>query len=151
MNTIESKVAETILQSKKEINVGGKVYFISAPTVATLIQVSKLISKLPAAKLSSENFIYESLSIAKDCEIIGEIAATLIIGVSKETITKGILSKWFRKDKNVFKELGSELLLSVSSAELETLIIEGLKCLEVQPFFQIITSLLEVNLLKATR
>ncbi len=156
METIESKVAETILQEPKTIKIGEKTFSVPSPTPATLIQVSKLISFLPSVKLNGANFIYETLAIADKSEVIGTIAATLILGVNKQTnalLKKESRLKWLRikKRKNIYEVLGEEILLSVSNEELESLIIDGLKRLEIQPFFQIITSLLEVNLLKATR
>lgn len=156
MKTVENKTAETILQTPIKIEVGGRTFNVARPTTATLIEVSKLISLLPAVRLEEKNFIYESLSIAKDCSIIGQIAATLILGISKEThlpFEKESGIKWLklRSTKNRYKELARDILLTLSPQELEEVIVEILKGMEIKSFFQVTTSLLEVNLLRATR
>ena len=45
--TIEQQVSDTILQQPTEIQVGEKKYSVAPPSIATLILVSKEISKLP--------------------------------------------------------------------------------------------------------
>ncbi|MEI6752346.1 MAG: hypothetical protein WCK78_04185 [Paludibacter sp.] len=156
MKTVESKVAETILQENKKIEVGAHTFSIVAPTTATLIQVSKLISFLPSVKLDAENFIYESLSIAEKCDVLGAIAATMILGARKQPNTqseKKSRLKWLKigRKKSEIDELAEFILYNLSPSELETLIVELLKGLEIQSFFQVTVSLLEVNLLRATR
>jgi len=156
MKTVESKVAETILQENRKIEVGSHVFNVVRPTTATLIQVSKLTSFLPSVKLDDSNFIYESLSIAENCEVLGAIAATMILGARKQSNTlvrKKYGLQWLKigKKEKEIGELADFILYNLTPSELERLIIELLKGLEIQSFFQITVSLLEVNLLRATR
>lgn len=154
--TIEGKVAETILQEPFKLSIGGKEFEISHPSTATLIEVSKLVSTLPKVKLDKSKYIYESLYIAKDCRVIGSILATLILGVHKHTNTpterktrlKRLISfQW----KSRVTELGDFILEALTPKELDDLLVDILKRMEIDSFFSVITSLLEVNLLRPTR
>lgn len=83
---IEQKVADTILQnSLGSVVVDGKEYQIEPPTTGTLIMVSSLIPELPqvTSEIESEDFIPQLLESAKDCNAIGLIVATLILGAKK--------------------------------------------------------------------
>jgi hypothetical protein len=157
--TIEENVAETILQQSKKIKIGDNTFNVAPTTTATLIEVSNLISKLPAISLNQENIVLESLMIAKNCEIIGTIAATLILGVprhtntpsSKNNVLKRLILRKSVCNENIYDELGKEILSTLSPHELEKLIVELLENMELSHFFAITTSLLEVNLLRASK
>ena len=157
--TVESKVAETILEQHQKIQIGSQVFNVSPPTTATLIQVSNLISKLPAIRLNQDNLVYESLMIAKNCEILGVIASTLVLGVPKYTnIPPSIKSRLKRLilrksvcDANRYEDLGKTILTTMSPSELNQLIVKLLQSMEIADFFGLTTSLLEVNLLRTSR
>jgi hypothetical protein len=53
--TMETKVAETILQKLDEVNVGGKTYTIAPPSTATLILVSETVSKMPQVTMDDKD------------------------------------------------------------------------------------------------
>jgi len=78
--TIESKTAEAILERKKQITIGDQTYEVAQPTMATLILVSELVSQLPQTRMDPENILTETLRVAKDCRILGDIIAVLILG-----------------------------------------------------------------------
>lgn len=78
--TIEQTVAETILEQPFEVKVGEKSYQVASASTATLILVSEAISQLPHIALDTEMVVEETLSVAKDCRILGDIAAILILG-----------------------------------------------------------------------
>lgn len=92
--TIEQTVAETILEQPFEVKVGEKSYQVASASTATLILVSEAISQLPHIALDTEKVVEETLSVAKDCRILGDIAAILILGA--KNITE---KKKFRKSK----------------------------------------------------
>ncbi|MCX6222485.1 MAG: hypothetical protein NTZ69_16055 [Bacteroidia bacterium] len=101
--TIETKAADTILEKPKGVTIGAKTYTVAPPTVRTLIEASKLIAQLPAIKLDTGNVLMESMAIAKDCEIMGEILAVLIMG-AKTQKKQSILGKLLnRKPDNTQK------------------------------------------------
>lgn len=155
---IEEKVAETILQDSEKIKIGKKTYEVRPASVATLIQVSKLITKLPDVKLDmekDEDILIGSLMIANKCEIIGQIAATLILGANKPTLTPSALKKvlkWLKisfKDKH--EKLGEKILYEFSPKQIHELIISMLSRMELSFFFAITTSLFDINILRKTK
>lgn len=85
--TIEEKVAETILQKDIEVTVGGKKYKAAPASTATLILASEAVSRLPEINLDPEKVVEESLSVARECRPLGDIAAILILGAKNLTET----------------------------------------------------------------
>lgn len=84
---IESQVAKTVLQQREEIIVGGEVMEVAPPSTATLILTSEAAAQLPRVKLDSENIAGEVLYIAKDCRVLGDVVAILILGAKGLTET----------------------------------------------------------------
>ena len=87
METIEKKVAEAIREKPIEITIGGKKKRIARPTTGTLIEVSKLISQMaiPKYKESKDSSVMRyCLAYAEKCGMIGQIAATLVVGAKNE-------------------------------------------------------------------
>jgi hypothetical protein len=158
-NNIESRVADTILERTRKIEVGGHTFNVAPPTTATLILVSEQIAELPAVVTNAENTLTETLLIAKDCEPIGKIAATMILGErnlqQKKTITKTYLWGLIRREREVTinrqAELAAELLQTLGPRDLNQLIIQLLVGMEIADFFGLSTSLIEINLTRATR
>lgn len=165
--TIESKVAEVILQKPEEITIGGKVYSVAPPSVATLILASEAVSRLPQTTVDAEKIVEESLSIAKECRALGEIAAILILGAKgltevvkrEETIPKlrflGLFRWYKRVEVEVVEDrkaqLAGELLENLTPRKLHQLIARLLQRMEIGDFFGLTTFLLEINLLRATK
>ncbi|MDR0385396.1 MAG: hypothetical protein LBH60_04905 [Prevotellaceae bacterium] len=157
--TVETKVAETILQKNKEIVIGNETYQVATPSTATLILASEAISRLPYINLDSENIASESLYIAKDCRILGNIIAILILGAKN---LQGIRKITKRRFLGILKEeteeiidneaiLSKKILEEVSPKQLNELLTELLQSMEVAFFFATSTSLIEINLLRKTR
>lgn len=155
---IEGKVAETILQDSEKIKIGKKIYEVRPASVATLIQVSKLIAKLPDVKLDIENnadILVGSLMIANKCEILGEIAATLVLGARKPSHTpqwvKNLLQLLKIGFKSKHEKLGEKILFELGSKDLNSMVVRQLSKLEIGDFFGLTTSLLDVNILRRTK
>jgi len=159
--TIETKTAETILQTPNVFEICGRRFDVAPPTTATLIQVSKLMSQLPTNLEKTDNYIYGSLMIAKDCEIIGLTVATLILGVKKHSNISEQKNKalnWLKigkqKDQSQefqYKELSDLILENYSPSQLDKLVVDLLTRMELKDFFDLTISLLEVNLLRKTK
>jgi len=157
--TIEQKVAETVLQRTTEVLIGGKTFHISPPSTATLIRVSELVSLMPGIKLDPKNIVVESLRVAKDCKVLGEITAVMVLGEGlphrvqkiKDKGLRGFLGGTTEEVVDPYKELAHEVLHSLTAKQLNALIIQLLKQMEIADFFGLTTSLIEVNLLQATR
>lgn len=156
---IEQQVAGTILQKTIKVNVGDMVYEAAPASTATLILVSGLASQLPTVQLSEENVLVETLSIAQDCRVLGDILAVLILGAkglkeTREVIEPKLFGLWSKKKTVVIDkqaELADVLLKELSPRSLNSLLVELLTSMEIADFFGLITSLLEVNLLRQTR
>lgn len=143
MPTVEQKTAGAILEKPKEVVIGGVTYQVAPPSTATLILVSELVSTMPRVDISEESVITGTLKIAKDCNPIGEIVATLIIGAKE-------LSKPFQFKYKV-KKLSKVLLMELSPKQLSDMTLDLLKGMETGDFFGLTTFLIEINLTKTTR
>lgn len=67
METIEKKVADTILQrSSDSLEIDGNVYPIAPPSTATIILISELIAGMPEVRIDADNILFEVLNKAKD-------------------------------------------------------------------------------------
>ena len=157
--TIEQQVAETILQKVTDVKIGDKTYSVAPPTTATLILVSEAVSQLPHLKLDEKNIVGEVLSVARDCRVLGDVAAILILGAKglTESVTRRRRVFWPFYSVSVTEtidrkaELSREILDNYSPSELHNLIASLLKGLDLGDFFGLTTFLTEVNLLRQTK
>lgn len=158
-NNIEQQTASTILQKPIEVRIGESLYKVAPPSAATLILVSELVSQLPTIRLNSDNVLIESLYVAKDCRILGDIIAVLVLGAKgvqeeREVVTKKLFGLREIKHTEVIDkqaELADKILKELSPRILSKLTIDILGSLEIADFFGLTASLLEVNLLRQTR
>lgn len=164
---MEEKVAETILQKSSEITIGDKTYSVAPPTTATLILASEAVSRLPKVVLDPQKVVEESLSVAKDCRVLGDIAAIMILGARNLTEVKKVREKQekrylfglIRRSKEVEvervidkkAELSQELLETYSPRALNMIVGALLHKMELGDFFAITTFLIEINLLRPTK
>ena len=162
--TIEQRVAAAILQKATDsIEIGGEVYPIGDPSIATLILVSEIISTLPVVdKVPKEQVVYAALHHAKDFGKLGDLCAILILGANNLTEEREATEYerfcWFFRRKvkrNVVVDrksaLAREISLNVRPSVMFDCIIRRLQDMEIASFFAIITSLSEANVLKPTR
>ena len=148
MGKIENKAASSILEKEIKVDVLGKEYSVKPVSVATLIEVSRLISDLPYIDSKVDNILAETLRTARDCKVLGEIAATLILGVRRK---RSFLKFFFESIEEVqFKNL-SETILHMTPKQLNKLLTILITTMEIGDFFGLTTSLSEVNLLKPTK
>lgn len=156
---IETKTAETILERPFEVKVGDETYVVAPPSTATLILTSEAIAKMPKMKMNDDDIVNEALKIAKDCRVIGEIIAIMILGAKgleeKVTVAKKRLFGFVIEEQDVVlnkKEiLAKQLLEDISPKELLEISAMLIKRLQVADFFGLTTFLTEINLLKETR
>lgn len=174
MKTIEQLAADTILDNSiGTVTIDGKEYEVKSPTTATLIMVSALISQLPEIDPNTphEDLIPTLMTAAPDCEILGRIAATLILGakyIKQQPITTvttyNVERKWswrhFRKvDKMVATQLpmfevdyvADRILENMNAKELHEFINQVLTEAHLADFFVLTTSLRTKSLLTPTR
>ena len=165
--TIEEKVAETILQKAGEVTIGGKTYKVAPPSTATLILASEAVSRLPKINLDPEKVVEESLSVARECRPLGDIAAILILGAKNLTETVKArqmvekrrlwgLVKW-KEEVEVERvidrkaELAKQILEDLSPRALNLLVAQLLQKMELGDFFGLTTFLTEINLMRPTK
>ncbi len=165
--TIEDNVAGAILQKDYEITVGDKKYKAAPASTATLILASEAISHLPHISLNPEKVVEESLSMAKDCRALGDVAAILLLGAknlsktikTRQTKEKRYLWGLIRRNATVEvertvdrkTELANEILENCSPKSLNLLIGGLLQKMELGDFFGLTTFLTEINLLRPTK
>ena len=167
----EQRVAEAILQGSlkgKVFEVGGEKYTVTEPTPATLMMVSAEVAKMPQVNANTDNVLHEILRTAKDTEVLGKIAAILIIGakrikehrqktvyLSSERLNffKRITTSFKRKERTVeeIDWLSEYLLDNVTIKTLAELISVRLAEMQIGDFFGLTTSLSAVNIIKATK
>ncbi len=153
--TTEQKVAKTILQRPiGTLTIDGATYEIPAPTTATLIAISGLISYLPEfdTNQSDDELVAAMLEKAKDCRPLGQIAATLILGAKRIKEEK---RKWwqFWKSRHPLEidMLTDRILDNCTAGQLRELVFDIFKEAEFVDFFVLTTSLRTKNILTPTR
>lgn len=172
MTTIESKVADAILQRSTNIEIDGVQYCIAPPSAATLILVSEAVASIPVTiDGSTDNIVLEVLRTAKYCRVVGTIVAILILGAERVNernlveLKRVILKKRFSWRKmrvtttrvvkyEMMEEkdaLAERILFNCRPSVIKDIIGQRLNDNEVSDFFGITTSLSEANILKATK
>ena len=171
--TIEQQVAEAILQqATTSIEIDGHTFEVAPPSPATLILVpihshprlSATTSQMTAIDKKTDNILFETLRTAKDADVIGKIAATLILGAKRireaRQITVATKRTWsWRKMRFVtedvtmpeFDFLTRAILEEISPATLSQVISQRFLDMQVADFFGLSTSLSEINITRRTR
>lgn len=167
METVEKKVSKEVLQQPDEILVGGKTYTFYPPSVATLILASEAISQLPQVKLETEHLAEDSLYAARECRILGDIVAILLLGARHLTEVQKVVRE---QEKRLFwgllrykrtreeevtvdrkAELAKTLLEELTPRDLHNLTAQLLQRMQLADFFGLTTFLIEINLTRPTR
>ena len=158
--TIEQKVADTLLQRAIKIKLGGVEYNVAPPSIATLVLVSEKIAEMPILDRCDESDVLKwSLKNAKDCEFVGDILATIILGAKGLTGVEKVSCKKFfglftyvkEVEVNYKKELSSTILRDHTPSELGKLTSLLLESMDIGSFFFTISFLQEVHLTKPTK
>ena len=172
--TLEQEVADSVLESKgAAITIGGTEYRPAPPTIATIIEISAIVSTIPTVNKDSDNILYEVLRTAKDMRPLGDIAAVLILGSKRARENRPITKagektearywSWrkFRmvtetkqgEDTTVSERryLSDAILSEMSPHTLLELVIKLIGNLQLGDFFELTTSLSAANLLKRTK
>lgn len=142
--TQEQKVAAAVLQTPTKIKVGGTTYEVEPPTLATLITVSEIVSALPTPPdKEGADFITASLAYAASCKPLGLLAATLILGarVAKEKADVSPfarIKRWFgmkgTEESTRGEVLGEEILEHCTAKEVQAIVADTLKQMEIASF-----------------
>ena len=156
--TIQARVAQTILQDDHRITLGGKEYRVAPPTLGTLIRASEMIARMPGAIETTKGREFKDiLSSAKDFGAIADFVSVLILGTKKarETVETYESKGLFRRKQKVVttrgEALSREILDSVSPEEIKEAIVPLLEGLQLNDFFITTTFLSGINLTKPTK
>lgn len=158
---MEQRVSETILEQHKEITLNGESYQIAPPTFATLILFSGFVSQLPKEELNTENAIPSLLAQSDKFPFICKAIASIILGAkdfNKEEKSVHQKRKFWRfflpktQTKRQTKgEILTEKILHSDISEIMQVFFNLLSFMKLQDFFQLTTSLIEMNLTKPTK
>lgn len=141
-DNIEGLVSDTILQKPYSIQIGQETYEVAPPSIATLILASELISQLPKVELDKSLVTFESLRIAKDCKVLGDIVATLILGAENITTEATVVQKSLfglvRTRKKVTIDnravLSDKILKQISPSKVNALTLKIINRMEIGDF-----------------
>lgn len=154
MKTIEEKTAGTVLQETQKFRIGGRNYEVKPASLGTLIQVSRLISKLPDMDFGDNaDVLSKTMTIAKDCDVLGDIAATLILGVrleDKQSLLFRLKKLFGQTQEDKIRRLAYDVL-NEDIARVYSFVLACFSKMEVGIFFGLTTSLQETNILRKTR
>lgn len=165
MGRIENLIGETILQDTKPVEIKGVgTLQVAHPSVATLIEASKAIGNLPvmpSLRGKEEQALVFTLAHARDCAVLGDVAAVLLLGkkgISRRaeivSRTKSWKNNWlfrhFRRRPLLRTVLAEALLEEYTPEQLQAIIVQCLGLQQVAFFLSITTTLNDANLLRKT-
>ena len=176
-STLEGLAVDTILQTPRQVTIGGVAYDIAPPTPATLFLVSRLVSFMPIVNRNAKDILAEVLHKAKDCKQITRIAATLVLGAKRinEKRTVNVrrrvaeqpqeVTGWrkllpHRRKLKVSEQphtmleldwLAGQIAETMTIKQVAALVVELLSSLEIGDFFGIGASLSAANLLRGSQ
>lgn len=137
-------MSKTILQQPVKVNIGSREYSVPQPSIGTLILASEAISKLPAFNISMKDTRQETLRIARDCNVIGDIVAIFILG-AKNIKTDAKYLFGIRR-----KKLAKKIIDNVSPVQLNEILAEILGSLQTDFFLGTLDFLIKVNMIHPT-
>lgn len=152
-NTVEQQASDILLQKPFTVKAGDKEYTVARPTLATLAEVSSILSTMStrAKPVDRTDIVREALGRAKDdVPRLALIAATLIIGGGNITYhtehrESGRILGLFKRYEKVcvsnVQVLADELQRTASSEEMHRLVTAALSFQGVGFFLSTIISL----------
>ena len=166
---MEKQVAKILLGLGEQLEIDGRTYTVAPPTPATLIMVSAMVTDLP--NITQEGNLAHILMTAKDCEVIGRIIATIILGAKRvkechlvDVPKKYISKKWswrkFRKIPTETQEtarvceldyLADKILSELSPRVTGQFLAKLLGQMQLADFFAITASLKGITITKPTK
>lgn len=152
-NTVEQQASDILLQKPFTVKAGDKEYTVARPTLATLAEVSSILSTMSTRTkpVDRKDIVREALGRAKDdVPRLALIAATLIIGGGNITYhterrESGRILGLFKRYEKVcvsnVQVLADELQRTASSEEMHRLVTAALSFQGVGFFLSTIISL----------
>jgi hypothetical protein len=148
--TIEQQTAATMLQQPVHITLGGERYEVKPPTLATLIEVSAIISQMPRVDPKA-SVVDVVLGQAKDFNMIGRLFALLILGYEESMQTVKV-HWWSRRPFATQGELlGMMIMLHTTPREAQEAMVAVLQTMDLSSFFALTTFLGGLSVTKPTK
>lgn len=151
--TIEQRVAQVVLERTADVLVvDGTEYPVAPPTLGTILELSGLVSRLPAPASDGEASLAGILAASPAAELVARIAAMLILGakaIREDERHRGLTLR--RRPQSRLEALTRLILDNCSPAIVSDMISRRLSELQLGDFFAITVSLGAVNLLKPTK
>lgn len=151
MKTTETQAKETLLEEPHAIKIGPHTYHAKPATLATIIEVGALCSRIPSDQLlpqegDAQSVLAHLLHTAQHTAVAGDIIAALIVGAvpAEAHPTTRILNKWRRQ--RLKRAIAPHLTPSTTYKALEELI----PLFEIDHFFALTAFLSQLNLIPAT-
>lgn len=139
--TIQQRAADTILQRRRAVQIGGETIEVAPPTVGTLIIMSEYLSQMPDMANDKERYLFEVIAKAKDCKPLAYAVSALIVGAKHwdDEIPNPRLKRRFPWQKKAFikrRDYIADLILNeLSPAELSECTGKLLNSMEIADFF----------------
>lgn len=158
---MEQKVSETILEHQRKVVIGGETYQVAPPTFGTLILFSGFVSRLSKEELDAEKAIASLLAQADKFPFICKAIASIILGakefdkvetsVAKKRSFFPFFRKKNRKETHTKGDILTEKILHSDISQVMSVFFDVLSFMKLPDFFQLTTSLTELNLSKPTK
>lgn len=143
----QKKAADVLLEKKVRVTIGKKDYTIPPPSIATMAIASRAILQLPNVNTGTDDIVSESLRVARDCEIVGDIIAIFLVGAKDlregQNSFFGFIKQRLAKKR---KEALSRMIVEeLRPSELHAILATIFTTMEVADFFSVIASLTRIN------
>lgn len=150
--TIEGNVADTILSEPIKLKVNGHEFVIPRPTLGTMIEVSKMVSKYGVKEydMTPNEMPTEAMRLAREMDGVDEVLAMLILG-RKKAYKGGISLFGFEIRRPNYKRYAEWLRDNITPQGMANVLIGVMSGMESGFFLATITSLSKMNLLKPTK
>lgn len=152
---MEKQVAETLLDTPKIVQIGGESYAMTSPSIATLVLFSRFVSEFDTAPNEAENPVAWLLKQSHKLENIGWALAVIVLGAREfHAPQKGKFSffrDFFGKKHQTKGEILAQKINQADINEVLKIFFELLKQMRLNDFFQLTTSLTDLNLTQKTQ
>ena len=133
----KDKVSDTLLSGGVSLSLQGEEVTAPAPTLATWVEVSGLVSQLRALP-EDEVSLFNILEMGEDAAVYAKILASFLVGVRRDNAKERLIK-------------ADELMYKLSVIELGAALLSILEQSNIQELFMLTTSLKQMRLTKPTR
>lgn len=148
---MEKKVAETLLEEKQLIVIGGETLEMKPPSIATLVLASKYIQQLPNKVLDKKYLIATMIKTAPNLLPLGLALSAMILGFEDFNKLEKRKLLTLRKKQRTQGKILADKINKTDIKEVLSTFFNVLERMNLTDFFQLTTFLIELNLTKKTK